>query len=154
MKIKTGLIAVATVLSLAACKPAETTTEAAAEVAAPAEETAAQIAARIEASMSPLDYALQKIMCNQAIMTAQRAPEGVFDAELTAKVASATRLPFGKTVSAARELGADAKVINTKQHSGLPLPQNAAASTPEYVAQAKECLAILDAETAKLEAAA
>lgn len=147
MKISTGLVAVATVLSLAACKPADTTeAPAAEEAAAPAADTPEQVAARIKAELSPQDYALRLLKCDQAITTAKRAREGSFDPELTAKVNDAPKLDFFTLVREARELGADSTTINTHQHSGLPLPQRVEDTTPEYVAETRECLALVTAE--------
>lgn len=144
MKIKIGLVAIAAVVSLSACNSAETT-EAGAP-AAPAEETAGQIADRIKASMSPQDYALHLLKCDQAITTAKRAREGSFDPELTARVADAPKLDFFTLIRDARETGSETQTINTAQHSGLPLPQRAEDTPPEYVAQTRECLALVTAE--------
>ena len=154
MKIKSGLVAVAAVLSLGACTDSSDAPEvAASEAAAAAVETDEQVAARIEASLSPLDYRLRQVTCNEAISAAKRAREGTFDAELTARVAEAPRMDFIKLVRSVRELDSDAQAVNTAQRAGLPLPQKAEDSTPEYVAQTRECLAIITVEKARQDAA-
>ncbi len=154
MKIKSGLVAVAAVLSLGACTDSSDAPEVvASEAAAAAVETDEQVAARIEASLSPLDYRLRQVTCNEAISAAKRAREGTFDAELTARVAEAPRMDFIKLVRSVRELDSDAQAVNTAQRAGLPLPQKAEDSTPEYVAQTRECLAIVTVEKARQDAA-
>ncbi|WP_292051334.1 MULTISPECIES: hypothetical protein [unclassified Brevundimonas] len=158
MKIKTGLLAAAAVLSLAACNNAEpaqdTAQDAAQDTATPAVETDEQVAARVEASLSPLDYKLRQISCNEAISAAKRVREGSFTPELTAKVAAAERLDFIKLVRGVRELGADASAVNTAQRAIITLPQRVEDVTPEYIAQTEECVAIVNVEKAKQEAEA
>jgi len=143
MQLKTGLLAIAAAVSLAACNSAET---GAAAPAQPAEETPAQVAERIKASLSPQDYALRLLKCDQAITTAKRAHDAAFDAELTAKVKDAPKLDFFTLIRDARETGADSSTINTAQHSGLPLPSSGELTPPEYVEQTRECLALVTAE--------
>lgn len=158
MKFTSALAAVAAIAAattLAACGQSEAPAADAAPEApqAPAVETPEQVAARVAASMTPLEYALRQVSCNEAMSAAKRAREGSFTPELTAKVAETERMDFIKLTRAVRELGGDHTAINTAQRAIITLPQRVENVTPEYVAQTEECLAIVTVESARQKAA-
>lgn len=149
------ITAMASAMALAACGQSAAPADDATQIdAAPVAETDEQVAARVQASMSPLDYKLRQVTCNEAISAAKRARENSFTPELTAKVAGAPRMDFIKLTRGVRELGGDHNSINSAQRAGVPLPQRVEDVTPEYVAQIEECLAIVTIETARQESAA
>lgn len=147
-----NIAAMATAMALAACGQSAAPADDTAQIdTAPIAETDEQVAAFVQASMSPLDYKLRQVTCNEAISAAKRARENSFTPELTAKVAGAPRMDFIKLTRGVREQGGDHNSINAAQRAGIPLPQRAEDVTPEYVAQTEECLAIVTVETAHQE---
>lgn len=150
-----NIAAMAAAMALAACGQAAAPAGDTPQIdTAPVAETDEQVATHVQVSMSPLDYKLRQVTCNEAISAAKRARENSFTPELTAKVAGAPRMDFLKLAHDVREQGGDHNSINSAQRAGIPLPQRVEDVTPEYVAQTEECLAIVTVETARQESAA